>query len=276
MLETSAGIAPYLQDGVNPSDDISQDVFEDYTPQIVVMPRIAFSFPISDEALFFAHYDILSKRPTTGNRLNPLDYFYMKNRNVVVNNPDLRPEKTIDYELGFQQVLSKKSSLKLSVFYIEQRDQVSLINVTNAYPRTYRTWGNIDFGTIKGMTVAYDLRRSGNITLRAAYTLQFAEGTGSDASSSLNLINSGQPNLRTIFPYSYDQRHQLTGTVDFRYGEGKDYNGPVMGGKQILKNTGVNMVVNGSSGTPYSAQEQISPAAPLNPTSGTLDGTVNG
>ena len=123
----------------------------------------------------------------------------MKNRNVVVNNPDLRPEKTIDYELGFQQVLSKKSSLKLSVFYREQRDQVSLINVTNAYPRTYRTWGNIDFGTIKGMTVAYDLRRSGNITMRAAYTLQFAEGTGSDASSSLNLINSGQPNLRTIF-----------------------------------------------------------------------------
>ena len=75
--------------------------------------------------------------------------------------------------------------------------------------------------------------------------IDFAEGTGSDASSALNLINSGQPNLRTIFPYSYDQRHQLTGTVDFRYGEGKDYNGPVMGGKQILKNTGLNMVVNG-------------------------------
>ena len=272
VLETSAGIAPYLQEGVNPSDNISQDVFEDYTPQIVVMPRIAFSFPISDEALFFAHYDILSKRPTTGNRLNPLDYYYMKNRNVVVNNPDLKPEKTIDYELGFQQVLSKKSSLKLSVFYREQRDQVSLINVTNAYPRTYRTWGNIDFGTIKGMTVAYDLRRSGNITLRASYTLQFAEGTGSDASSSLNLINSGQPNLRTIFPYSYDQRHQLTGTIDFRYGEGKDYNGPVLGGKQIFKNAGINMVLNGSSGTPYSAQEQITPIG----SSGTLDGTVNG
>jgi len=276
VLETSAGIAPYLQEDVNPADNISQDVFEDYTPQIVVMPRIAFSFPISDEALFFAHYDILSKRPTTGNRLDPMDYYFMKNRSVVVNNPDLKPEKTIDYELGFQQVLSKKSSLKLSVFYREQRDQVSIISVTDAYPRTYRTWGNIDFGTIKGMTVAYDLRRSGNITLRAAYTLQFAEGTGSDASSSLNLVNSGQPNLRTIFPYSYDQRHQLTGTFDFRYGEGKDYNGPVMGGKQIFKNAGVNLVLNGSSGTPYSAQEQITPAAPLTSTSGTLDGTVNG
>jgi len=198
----------------------------------------------------------------------------MKNRNVVVNNPDLKPEKTIDYELGFQQVLSKKSSLKLSAFYREQRNQVALINVTNAYPRTYRTWGNIDFGTIKGMTVAYDLRRSGNITLRASYTLQFAEGTGSDASSALNLINSGQPNLRTIFPYSYDQRHQLTGSMDFRYGEGKDYNGPVVGGKQIFKNSGVNIVVNGASGTPYSAATSI-----VNSVIGaaqSLEGTVNG
>lgn len=275
-VESTSGIAPYLQDGVSPDDNVNSSVFEDYVPQITVMPRIAFSFPISDEALFFAHYDVLSKRPTTGNRLNPLDYYFMKNRNVVVNNPNLKPEKTIDYELGFQQVLSKKSSLKISGFYREQRNQVALINVTSAYPRSYRTWGNIDFGTIKGMTLAYDLRRSGNLTLRASYTLQFAEGTGSDASSSLNLINSGSPNLRTIFPYSYDQRHQITTSIDFRYGEGKDYNGPVIKEMQILKNVGVNIVANVASGSPYSSQSQISAAALMSPMSSTLKGTVNG
>ncbi|MEO7175013.1 MAG: carboxypeptidase regulatory-like domain-containing protein, partial [Saprospiraceae bacterium] len=37
--------------------------FEDYTPQINWMPRIAISFPISDDANFFAHYDVLSQRP---------------------------------------------------------------------------------------------------------------------------------------------------------------------------------------------------------------------
>ncbi len=276
QIYTSSGIAPLLVQGVDPQDDISSIAFEDYKPQITVMPRVAFSFPISDEALFFAHYDVLSKRPTTGNRLDPLDYFYMRNRNVVVNNPDLRPEKTIDYELGFQQVLSKKSSLKISGFYREMRDQVTMINVLGGYPRTYRTWGNIDFGTVKGLTLAYDLRRSGNITLRASYTLQFAEGTGSDPNSAANLINSGEPNLRTIFPYSYDQRHQIVTTMDYRYGEGKDYNGPVVGGKQIFKNTGVNLVSNFASGTPYSAQENITAAAPISPLSGMLDGTVNG
>ena len=34
-----------------------------------------------------------------GNRLNPIDYFYLQTGNIgTVNNPSLLPEKTIDYE----------------------------------------------------------------------------------------------------------------------------------------------------------------------------------
>ncbi len=267
---------PYLNNTTH-SDEIKSSAFEDYKPQITIMPRIAFSFPISDEALFFAHYDVLSKRPTTGNRLNIIDYFYLdQGLNNTLNNPNLQPEKTIDYELGFQQVLSKKSSLKLSGFYREQRNQVTLVNVAGAYPNSYRTWGNRDFGTIKGLTAAFDLRRSGNVTLRASYTLQFAEGTGSDPQSQSALINSGQPNLRTIFPYNYDQRHQLTLTMDYRYGEGKDYNGPVIGKTQLFKNMGANLVSYFASGTPYSAQSGVVPSAFISSSSGGIKGTVNG
>ena len=274
VIETGAGIAPYLIG--DPNEDIKSSAFEDYKAAINVMPRIAFSFPINEEALFFAHYDVLTKRPTTGNRFDILDYYFMRNRNVVVNNPNLRPEKTIDYELGFQQVLSKSSSLKIAAFYREMRDQVAVVNMSGAYPRTYRSWGNIDFGTVKGMTIAYDLRRTGNIWMRASYTLQFAEGTGSDAGSSLNLVNSGQPNLRTIYPFNYDQRHAIVTTIDYRYGEGKDYNGPVWFGKQVFKNTGLNFVTNIGSGTPYSAQSNFTPEANISGSNGVLQGQING
>ena len=68
----------------------------------------------------------MTKRPTTGNRLNPIDYFYLQTGNIgTVNNPSLLPEKTIDYEIGFQQVLNIRSSLKISGFYREQRNQVA-------------------------------------------------------------------------------------------------------------------------------------------------------
>lgn len=274
LIEGSKGIAPYLQDPSLTSP--TADAFEDYKPQVNFMPRIAFSFPISDEASFFAHYDILTKRPTTGNRFDPIDYQFMQDRNVIINNPNLRPERTIDYEIGFQQVLSKTSSLKISAFYKEQRDQVQLVNVFQAYPNTYRSFGNRDFGTVKGVTIAYDLRRTGNVRMTAAYTLQFANGTGSDATSALGLVNSGEPNLKVIFPYSYDQRHGFNIVFDYRYGSGKDYNGPKIGDFEVLGNTGLNIVTNIGSGTPYSGQKIPVGNALLTPGSSQLDGTLNG
>jgi hypothetical protein len=71
-----------------------------------------------------------------------------------------------------------------------QRNNVQLINVFDAYPNSYKTYGNRDFGTVKGLTIAYDLRRTGNVRLTANYTLQFAEGTGSDATSAAAFINA--------------------------------------------------------------------------------------
>ncbi len=256
-IESPSGIAPYLADGVTAAEDINSNAFEDYTPSIIVMPRIAFSFPISDEALFFAHYDVLSQRPNVGLRLDPTDYLFIQNisGNDILNNPALRPSRTIDYEVGFQQVLTRSSSLKIAGFYREQRDMITTINVAGAYPKTYQTYGNRDFGTTKGMTLTYDQRKSKNLWLKLSYTLQFNESTGSNAGSNLALIRSGQPNLRTIFPTQNDQRHAIQGVIDYRYGGGKDYNGPVWFGKQVFKNTGVNFVANYASGEPYTASK---------------------
>jgi len=274
VVEGSKGIAPWLKDASITT--VNESAFEDYSAQINLMPRIAFSFPISDEASFFAHYDILTKRPTSGNVFDPADYQFMESRNIILNNPNLKPEKTIDYEIGFQQVISKTSSVKVSVFYKEQRDNVQLINVFQAYPNTYRTYGNRDFGTVKGGTISYDMRRTGNIRMTASYTLQFANGTGSDATTALSLINAGQPNLRNIFPYTYDQRHAFSFVVDYRYGGGKDYKGLKIGEFGVFENTGLNVTSNIGSGTPYSRQQDISAAALLNPQSSGLDGTLNG
>ncbi|TNF49287.1 MAG: hypothetical protein EP305_03335 [Bacteroidetes bacterium] len=273
VIRGATGIAPWLLD---PSQETpNATAFEDYKPQINVMPRIAFSFPISDEASFFAHYDVLTKRPTTGFRFNPYEYQFINQRNAVINNANLKPETTVDYELGFQQVLTRTSSLKISAFYREQRNNVQLINVFEAYPATYRTFGNRDFGTVKGMTVSYDLRRTGNIRMTAAYTLQFADGTGSDATSASGLVNAGLPNLRTIFPYSFDQRHAFAITMDYRYGEDEDYNGPMIGDFALFENTGLNIITNIYSGSPYSSQTFITDEGIGSLTAG-LNGTLNG
>ncbi|MFH0762010.1 MAG: TonB-dependent receptor [Bacteroidota bacterium] len=251
-IASATGVAPYL---VNPSQaqvkEITVDAFEDYTPQVVVMPRISFSFPISDEALFFAHYDILSSRPSEN--FSPTQYYYLANNpGATINNPNMKPEKTIDYELGFQQKLNNASSLKIAAYYREQRDMAQTIRVLGAYPVDYYTRGNIDFGTSKGLSVSYDLRRSGNLSLRANYTLGFSAATGSTQGQMENLLRTNQPNLRILSPTNWDQRHKFNISLDYRFSEGKNYNGPKLFGKVLLANSGANFTVVSGSGYPYS------------------------
>jgi len=265
-------INPYLK--VNPDAPLTSKAFVDYTPAVNIMPRIAFSFPISDEATFFAHYDVLTQRPTSANIFNPIDYLYMKGRAVTINNPNLKPERTVDYALGFQQVLTKSSSLKIEAFYRELRNMIQIRRLVGAYPSTYTTFDNIDFGTVKGLTLTYDLRRTGNVWMKASYTLQFADGTGSSTVSQVALINAGLPNLRNISPFNYDQRHRIVVTTDYRYGSGKDYNGPVWFDKQIFQNTGANLICNLGSGTPYTPQVFATPiTGELSPST---EGSING
>ena len=280
---TTGQITPLLVDPNNKT--LSSSAFKDYEPQLNFMPRIAFAFPISEEANFFAHYDVLTQRPTDGYRLDPIQYYYIQNRvGLFNNNPDLKPQRTTDYELGFTQTLSarKNAAITLSAFYREMRNMIQVVSVNYAYPVNYLTYGNIDFGTVKGFTVAYDLRRTGGVQLTASYTLQFADGTGSGAAEAQNLLASGQPNLRTTIPLDFDQRHAIVANVDYRFGSGANYHGPVWTTKKdksvrLLDNVGANVVFRAGSGTPYSRQSNVTPQGQFGVASRqNLEGSING
>jgi hypothetical protein len=290
--QTSTGqLTPYL---INPKDGATDETstgirsstfdpknsFKDYDPQINFMPRVAFSFPISDMANFFAHYDVLTQRPPSRLRMNIFDYYYMDiNTGGVLNNPNLKPEKTIDYELGFTQVLNEQqnSALTLSAFYRELRNMIQITRFSYAYPVSYTSFGNIDFGTVTGFSVAYDLRRTNNVTMNANYTLSFANGTGSSDGDAQNIIsNSTQPNLRNTVPLSFDQRHNIVANVDYSFAD-KDVAGPSINGKKIFANAGANLTFRATSGTPYSRQGNISQEGAIGLSKiSVLSGSLNG
>ncbi len=255
----SKPVAPLYVDTVS-GDDIFDPrfnpafSFEDYTPQINWLPRLAFSFPISEDANFFAHYDVLVQRPPDGWQVTPLNYLYFNiGDRTPVNNASLKPERVVDYEVGFQQKLNQNSALKFSAYYREMRDMIQRRTVAFVPDVvSYETFGNQDFGTVKGFTMQYDLRRIQNAELRLAYTLQFADGTGSDQNSQRGLTKRG--NIRTLYPLNFDERHNISGILDYRFGSGKQYNGPTLAGKDILSNFGANLQLIGASGRPYSAE----------------------
>lgn len=259
-LRSGGKVQPYLKD-----EEVTIQSFEDYTPQTIVMPRLSFSFPISGEAVFFAHYDVLAQRPgSTGTGGGSLlagqlsDYYYLaKTPTLEVQNPNLRPERTIDYEVGFKQKLNDFLALSISAFYREMRDLIQITSFVDAYPVNYTSYSNIDFGTVKGFTFAMNMIRMKNIRMTASYTMQFAAGTGSSFSSARNALSSveGFSAIRTLLPLDFDQRHRISSNIDYRF-MGEENKGPAinLGGKTIhpFANAGANLTVMLGSGTPYS------------------------
>lgn len=257
----------YTQNGLNAIKNrtVSSTAFERYTPQIVAMPRIAFSFPIGEKSQFKASYDIIARRPSGGWSAEYTKYLFM-DKISSINNPNLKPERITNYELGFQQALNDNSAISASAYYKETRDLIQLVQYAGADPNpNYYSYDNKDFRTIKGVTLAYDLRQTKNIRINANYTLQYAEGTGLSSTTMTELIKEGYTTLKMLNPISDDRRHEFKANVDFRYGHGQQYNGPVVtrvvtdkvtGEKRkkeikILEDFGVNFMAVAQSGRPY-------------------------
>jgi outer membrane receptor protein involved in Fe transport len=192
--------------------------------------------------------------------MDPTDYlFFSDNIGGILNNPNLKPERTIDFQLGFQQRVSNTSAVTISAFYREAKGLIQARKVINAYPKDYLTYCNCDFTTTKGFSLAFEMRRTGNFSGKVNYTMQFAEGTGSDDQTQINLVNSNQPNFRTINPINIDSRHTINLSLTYAFADGKNYNGPVIKNKQILSNFGINVQAAARSGAPYTEQINATP-----------------
>lgn len=263
------------------NNTVGVEAFEDYKPQVVVQPRIAFSFPVGENSQFKASYDIIARRPSSSWQADYLGYMYMSQINSI-SNPNLKPEKVTNYELGFQQALNKFMAIGISAYYKETRDLIQLVQYAGADPnQNYYSYDNLDFKTIKGLTVNYDMRQSKNIRINANYTLQYAEGTGLPSNTMIELIKEGYTTLKMLNPISDDRRHEFKVNFDYRLYGGSKYNGPVITrvvkdstGEErkkevkLLENFGVNFMAVAQSGRPYTKR--------FSHNQGTIVGSYNG
>jgi len=261
--------------GVNRSE-LTDGAFKDYSPQVNWQPRIGVTFPVTDQALFFAHYDVLTQRPTT-NQISTLDNYQtaLSNSGRRIGNANLKPQQTIEYELGFRQRVGARSALQISGFFRQINNLIQERALKNVFPNNYSTFENVDFGTVKGLEVEYDLRRTKGLALNVNYTFSIAQGTGSDSRTTANIFwlreaNPIVPNF--ISPLDFDRRHTANITFDYRLGEGE---GPMIFGGHLLQNFGVNILATLKSGQPYSKLLAPFPRhAPVRLTG--LKGQING
>lgn len=108
----------------------------------------------------------------------------------------------------------------------------------------------MDFGTVKGMEFDLDLRRTNNIAINLNYTLSFADGTGSSATTTGTIVWIDETPPNFISPLSFDQRHKINLSADLRYGQGE---GPKIGDTAFLQHFGFNVFFTAGSGFPFTS-----------------------
>ncbi len=230
------------------SPKVNEDSFVDYEPQVTVMPRIGVSFPVTDQALFFARYGKVAQRPSV-NSFTSLSG--MSRSTGRINNNALEPERTTEYEIGFRQRLSARSAMTISGFFRQIENLIQLDDLRESFPQGYSTYSNKDFGTVKGFEFDFDLRRTNNVSANANYTMSFAQGTGSSSTTTRTIVWIDETPPNFISPLAFDQRHTFNLSVDYRLGAGE---GPIVGGVKLFENFGVNVLAVASSGQPYTPQ----------------------
>ncbi|MBN1352029.1 TonB-dependent receptor [candidate division KSB1 bacterium] len=190
-------------------------------------PRFGLSFPISDRGAMRLSYGHFFQAPSFEKMYqNPVLEYYnqFSIMNTRIGNPNLKPEKTIQYEVGLQQELIDGLALELTVYYKDIRDLLGTEILTLSNATTFYRYINKEYGNSSGVTLAFNYHPSqGNITASLDYTYMIAKGTASSAEAVRDvsiLSGSGQGaytlSARRIDFLGWDQTHSLNGSVSIR------------------------------------------------------------
>lgn len=215
----------------------------------VLQPRISFSFPVSEQTVFHAQYGRFAQMPQLRFLYDSRNTSAQRLRGQgIARNPNLEAEITNSYEIGFQQMLGNATSIDVTAFYKETSNLLQTIRVVlnNGFVLNY--FGNADFGTIRGLDVTLRSNRFNYLNLSAAYTLQFAAGTNTDATRLAEFYrrNADAETAPTaIAALDFDQRHTGNIQIDYRV----DLNDKSM--PEALRGFGANLLVRFNSGSAY-------------------------
>lgn len=201
--------------------------YEDVKSKYQLSPRFGLSFPISDAGALRLSYGHFFQTPSYEKMFdNPVlaHYNQFSIANTTIGNPNLKPEKTIQYEIGIQQEISSGLSMEFSVFYKDIRDLLGIELLTLSNATTFRRYINKEYGHSSGITFALNYRSfDGKLTAGLDYTYMSAKGTNSSPEAALDVQILSGPSKgaftlakRRIGYLDWDQTHSLNASVSLR------------------------------------------------------------
>jgi outer membrane receptor protein involved in Fe transport len=185
------------------------------SPKHMVSPRISVSYPITDQGTIrfsYGHFfqiGSLSSLYRNPNFRSPLG------TTPSFGNPDVNPQKSVQYELGLQQGLTENMKVEITGYYKDVRDYIFTQTVITARgDLSYGLLTNLSYANTRGLSISLLKRRASiddPLQFSLDYTFQVAEGNRTYPTDDIFYNEEAKRQSESyLVPFSFDRSHTIT------------------------------------------------------------------
>ncbi|RQW03474.1 TonB-dependent receptor [candidate division KSB1 bacterium] len=185
-------------------------------PKMQLSPRLGIAYPITDRGVIHFSYGHFFQVPEFQYLYSNPDFKLSAGGGYfVMGNADLKPQKTVMYEIGLQQQITQDIGVDVTLFYRDVRDWVgtSPLIPTVRPAVQYSQYENKDYANVRGITFKLEKRYSQGFSARLDYSFQIAEGTYSNPIDAFNSLTAQEEPRLNLIPLNWDQNHTLNGSL---------------------------------------------------------------
>ncbi|MDP1675726.1 MAG: TonB-dependent receptor [Bacteroidota bacterium] len=205
-----------------------------------ISPRLSIAYPITDQGVIrfsYGHFYQLGNLSSLYTNTN----FRVAGSQPVFGNADVKPQRSVQYEIGLQQGLTPDLRLEVVGFYKDVRDYIfTQIVVTAKGDVRYNVLTNLDYANSRGLTVSLFQRRAPGSLFSSSidYTFSVAEGNRTEPRDDFFYSEKSGKSVETfLVPLSFDRTHTLTSSMNLSEPD----------------NFSVGTIIRMQSGSPYTA-----------------------
>ena len=211
--------------------------YTDAESKVMLAPRLGVAYPITEAGVVHFSFGLFYQIPTLNNLFDNFGYKFPNQSGQYgpFGNPDLEPQQTTMYEIGFKQGLGE-FVVDVTGYYRDVRNWVSTSTLiqTSQPGVNYVVYANRDYANTRGVTLSLSRRFIDMYGFDASYTFQVVEGSNSNPADEFFSTQSNAEPTLALLPLNWDQRHKVSGafyvggeswgsSVRFRFESGFPY-----------------------------------------------------
>ncbi len=215
-FDPNAKYNPNLSDAISAQDTLflTKGLVKASIKQ-TLSPRISIAYPITDQGVIrFSYGHFYQFGDLSQLYQNPNFFTFTTNgTRPTFGNADVKPQRSVQYEIGLQQGMTPDLRLEVVGFYKDVRDYIfQQIVYTSKGDVSYNVLTNLDYANTRGVTVSLLQRRAPGSLFSSSldYTFAVAEGNRTEPTEDFFFSEKSGKNTETfLVPLSFDRTHTL-------------------------------------------------------------------